>query len=164
LSELRAQLISQEKSTVNKVTELTTDLAEREQRSCNVIITRLPEESDEDEASLRAAVVDLFALTASAVHVQSARRLGKPVSGVAKSRVVCVRLASVQARNEVLRGRKHLRDSKYSTVGINEDLTKAQQELKKKAWPAFIKAKAASIHCYWRAEKLYIDQKEYCCP
>ena len=54
--------------------------------------------------------------------------------------------------------------SKYSTVGINEDLTKAQQELKKKAWPAFIKAKAASIRCYWRAEKLYIDQKEYCCP
>lgn len=142
------------------------ELADQQRRSGNLMITRLPESDGETELRLRDTVLECLQITHTDVEVLSVKRVGKPStspspSGTPKPRKVLVQLANVQERNKVLRGRKSLQGTRYRTVGVSEDLTKPQEELRQKAWPAFLEAKGANKRCFWKAEKLFIDGQEH---
>ncbi|BDA41484.1 hypothetical protein COCOBI_02-2650 [Coccomyxa sp. Obi] len=142
------------------------ELADQQRRSGNLVITRLSESDGETELRLHDTVLECLQITHSDVQVLSVKRVGKPStspssSGTPKARKVLVQLANVQERNRVLRGRKSLQGTRYQTVGVSEDLTKSQEELRQKAWPAFLEAKGAHKRCFWKAEKLFIDGQEH---
>lgn len=70
-----------------------------------------------------------------------------------------VSVGSVQARTQVLKARKRLQNSAlFATMGVEEDLTKRQQEAKNKAWPDFIKARKDGKKAFWRAGQLVVPE------
>jgi negative regulator of sigma E activity len=68
-------------------------------------------------------------------------------------------MASWTDKLDVLRRKKHLANTKFSKIGIEEDLTPKQAELKRASWPSFVKAKQDGKKTYWRAHVLFIDGK-----
>ncbi len=49
-------------------------------------------------------------------------------------------------------------------LGLDEDLTPAQQALKLELWPLFKEAKAASKRAFWRTTKLFLNGTRICPP
>jgi hypothetical protein len=58
-------------------------------------------------------------------------------------------------------GRNDLAGTK---LGLDEDLTPAQQAHKSELWPLFKEAKAAGKHAFWRAVKFFINGTRICPP
>jgi hypothetical protein len=150
-------------ATVDKQTKQTED-SERMARRNNVRITKLQETADP-----LADAQALFEDMGCSVMVVEARRLGRAQNSYAaraagdsttpsnSPRPLIITLADFGDKLSVLRNRKNLKDSKFSKVGIDEDLTKAQMESKRAAWPAFIAARQCGKRAYWRGHTLYID-------
>lgn len=70
---------------------------------------------------------------------------------------VLIEFATAEDRLTVLKARRKLQGTRW---GLEEDLTPLQQSKKRAAWPAFKEAKAAGKKAYWRAEKLFINDRE----
>ena len=156
---------------VKKAHSSSEESEERGKRASKLIVTNLPEQEGEQ---LEGTVHRLCkALGKADVAVKSATRIGKPrteakladgvedtnpFAGLQGGRPVLVCFETVQDKHEVLKGRKNLRNSdEFKRVGLDDFLTKQQQEERSKHWPAFKAAKAAGESAYWRGEKLFIN-------
>ncbi len=73
-----------------------------------------------------------------------------------KAPAVVITLASVHDKLTVLCARKGLQGTQ---LGLDEDLTPAQQAQKQAAWATFKEAKKAGERVYWRGTDLYINHK-----
>jgi predicted secreted hydrolase len=73
-----------------------------------------------------------------------------------KAPAVIITLTSVHDKLTVLRARKGLQGTQ---LGLDKDLTPAQQAQKQAAWATFKGAKEASERVYWRGADLYINHK-----
>jgi hypothetical protein len=49
-------------------------------------------------------------------------------------------------------------------LGLDEDLTFAQQARKLELWPVFKEAKATNKHAFWRIVELFVDDTQICPP
>ncbi len=67
--------------------------------------------------------------------------------------IVVVGFRSKQDKQTVFKARSKLKDTR---IGMDDDLTRLQQERKNAAWPAFMEARASGVRTQWRAEKLFI--------
>jgi hypothetical protein len=76
-----------------------------------------------------------------------------------RSRPIVVTMANWADKLEVLRRKKHLANTNFSKIGIEEDLTPQQAALKRASWPSFVKAKKDGKKTWWRAHVLFVDGK-----
>jgi hypothetical protein len=93
------------------------------------------------------------------VQVQKVHRQmpsGRLDKAIDKAPVVIITLASVHDKLTVLRARKGLQGTQ---LGLDEDLTPAQQAHKQVAWATFKEAKEVGEWVYWRGADLYINHK-----
>jgi hypothetical protein len=74
--------------------------------------------------------------------------------GTICTRAVLVTFAATEDRKVVCQNRVAL---KGTHSGLEEDLTKQQQEQKRASWHLFEKAKAEKKKAYWRGANLYIN-------
>ncbi len=81
------------------------------------------------------------------------RRLDKATD---KAPAVIIMLASVHDKLTVLHTRKGLHGTQ---LGLNEDLTSAQQAQKQATWATFKEAKEAGERIYWHGADFYINHK-----
>ncbi len=88
------------------------------------------------------------------VHRQMS--LGRLDKANDKASAVIITLASVHDKLTVLRARKGLQGTQ---LGLNEDLTPAQQAQKRAVWATFKEAKEAGERVYWCGADLYINHK-----
>jgi hypothetical protein len=96
---------------------------------------------------------------ADRVQVQKVQRQmpsGRLNKAIDKAPAVIIMLASVHDKLTVLRACKGLQGSQ---LGLDEDLTLAQQTQKRTAWATFKEAKEAGEWVYWRGADLYINHK-----
>eukprot|EP00245_Coleochaete_scutata_P008234 TRINITY_DN2470_c0_g4_i2.p2 TRINITY_DN2470_c0_g4~~TRINITY_DN2470_c0_g4_i2.p2 ORF type:complete len:330 (+),score=135.79 TRINITY_DN2470_c0_g4_i2:254-1243(+) len=113
---------------------------EKAKRECQVRITGLKEDGQENSRKLRLKVVEVFegkmkVEGAGAMIVDSFRIGKKGEEQIGRPRVVIVRLGSVGQRNEILRGKRNL--GEWRSIGVDVDRTKEEvdafkRELKKK--------------------------------
>ena len=156
----------QEILTQTKQRDTNVEQAERTARRCNLRLTNLPETAD--------ALADahkLFESMGCAVQLTQARRLGPSPGSYAakvagsgdaqtsKPRPIIVTMASFADKLCVLRSRKSLKDSPFSSTGIDDDLTPLQLQMKRAVWPAYVEARKEGKKAYWRAHELFIDGK-----
>jgi hypothetical protein len=73
-----------------------------------------------------------------------------------KALAIIITLASVHDKLTVLHARKGLQGTQ---IGLDEDLTLAQQAQKRTAWATFKEAKEAGERVYWCGADLYINHK-----
>lgn len=151
--------------------------AERARRSLNVVLTGLPEEDGETQASLDLAVQDLLtALNAQQAKVVQVTRLGskkktfaEAVAGTSderpKVRPVVVRVTTIGEKIAILKGRINLRNNeRFRRLGVNPDLTRQQQAKKAATWPAFVAARKDNKKSWWVDDTLFIEGKPYKAP
>lgn len=146
----------------------TADAAEMEQKKLNLRLNRLPEtvKSQVDAEAMVPELMEALQVDVEVSKVTYLKPAAKPSYNAAltassapsaRTGAVLVSVKSVQAKLEILKARKHLRDSPvFASVGVEEDLTKRQQELKNASWPAFVAARKAGKKAFWIAEKLVI--------
>jgi hypothetical protein len=79
----------------------------------------------------------------------------------ARPGAMLLKFATSEDRQAALRGRKGLARTK---LGLDEDLTPAQQARKSELWPLFKEAKAAGKRAFWRAVELFINSTRICPP
>jgi hypothetical protein len=70
------------------------------------------------------------------------------------TRAVLVTFATVEDKKVIFENRVILKGTHW---GLEEDLTKQQQEQKRASWHLFEKAKADKMKAYWRGANLYIN-------
>ena len=81
----------------------------------------------------------------------------KSRSGAAPG-IVLVQFEKKEHKLTVFKARGKLAGTK---IGMDDDLTRLQQERKNAAWPAFQDYKANGVKTQWRAEKLYVKEGEH---
>jgi hypothetical protein len=115
------------------------DSKEKTKRECQVRITGLKEDDQENPKRLRNKVVEVFEekmkVEGAAAMVVDSFRIGKRGDKFGRPRVIIARLGSVGQRNEILRGKRHL--GEWRNIGVDVDRTKEEmeafrEELKKK--------------------------------
>jgi hypothetical protein len=74
---------------------------------------------------------------------------------------VLLKFATSKDRQAALQGRKGLAGTK---LGLDNDLTFAQQARKSELWPLFKEAKVAGKHAFWCATELFINDTQICPP
>ena len=72
--------------------------------------------------------------------------------------IVLVQFEKKEHKLTVFKARGKLAGTK---IGIDDDLTRLQQERKNAAWPAFKEYRANGVKTQWRAEKLYVKEGEH---
>jgi hypothetical protein len=156
---------------------------ERDKRAQSMVVLGLSESEGETGDVLAAQVAALQAdVGASGIVPVTVMRMGKPriepVSDLAtpnrfsalsspstRPRAVLVTFASVQDKQQVLKGRKRLAQSeKFSKVGLDDSLTKLQQQERGRLWLTFKELKDAGKKPYWRGEKLFVAGSVYTPP
>jgi hypothetical protein len=134
---------------------------ERSTRSCNARIIRF----DEIEGEIAQQLLDkvnsqvlqgqmTLAIKAVVAVRQPISRRVKTKLGTISTRVVLVTFATAKDRKVVFQNRVVLKGTRW---GLEEDLTKQQQEQKKASWHLFEKAKAEKKKAYWHGANLYIN-------
>ena len=104
-------------------------VAEEEDRSKNIVVFGLKEESDED---LGAIVSDLLECTGEKPRVNECRRLGVKADSTT-TRPIKVKLNSSDTVNQILRNSGKLkRSDRFQSVYISPDRTKEEQASHKK--------------------------------
>jgi hypothetical protein len=81
---------------------------------------------------------------------------GQLDKAIDKAPAVIITLALVHDKLTVLHARKGLQGTR---LGLNEDLTPAEQAQKRAAWATFKEAKEAGKRVYWHGANLYINHK-----
>jgi hypothetical protein len=85
---------------------------------------------------------------------QPISRRAETKPGTAHKRAVLVTFATAEDRKVVFQNRVILKGTQW---GLEEDLTKQQQEQKRASWHLFEKAKADKMKAYWHGADLYIN-------
>ena len=141
---------------------MTADRRARKKMEPNAVRRNFAHEG-ETPASLVQKVDTLFAekLGTAATYVThacvDAKRMQKSRNDVAPD-IVLVQFEKKQLKLTVFKARGKLAGTK---IGMDEDLTHLQQELKNAAWPAFKDYRANEVKTQWRAEKLYVNEREH---
>ena len=156
---------------VKAAVQAVADASELEKRKLKLRIARLPPEVKSQTDAERMVPELLDALHCSPVVEKVSfippSTYAAVTSGAApspnKTGSILVDMGTVQDKLWVLKSRKHLRDSqRFRSTGVNEDLTKRQQEAKNAAWPAFKQARQQGKRAYWQADRLFVDGESYC--
>jgi len=74
--------------------------------------------------------------------------------GIGRTQAIFVTFATAEDKKVVCQNRVALKGTRW---GLEEDLTKQQQEQKRASWHMFEKAKAEKKKAYWRGADLYIN-------
>jgi len=95
-----------------------------------------------------------LAIKALAIVRQPINRKVETKPGTLRTRAVLVTFARAEDRKAVCQNHVAL---KGTHQGLEEDLTKQQQEQKRASWHLFEKAKAKKKKAYWHGANLYIN-------
>ncbi len=95
-----------------------------------------------------------LAIKAVAAIRQPISRRAETKPGTVHTRAVLVTFATAEDRKVVFQNRVVLKGTHW---GLEEDLTKQQQEQKRASWHLFEKAKVEKMKAYWRGADLYIN-------
>jgi len=74
--------------------------------------------------------------------------------GIVRTRAILVTFATAEDRKVVFQNRVVFKGTHW---GLEEDLTKQQQEQKRASWHLFEKAKTEKKKAYWHGADLYIN-------
>ncbi len=131
-------------------------------REANIRVTELTMSKGETSKQLMELVqtelLDMLKV-ADRVQVQKVHRQMLSVrldEAIDKASAVIITLASVHDKLTVLHARKGLQGTQ---LGLDEDLSPAQQAQKRAVWATFKEAKEVSEQVYWRGANLYINHK-----
>jgi hypothetical protein len=134
---------------------------ERATRSCNARIIRFDETEGETTQQLLDQVNSQVLQGQMKLAIKAVAAVRQPISrraetkpGTAHKRAVLVTFATAEDRKVVFQNRVILKGTHW---GLEEDLTKQQQEQKRASWHLFEKAKADKMKAYWRGADLYIN-------
>jgi predicted secreted hydrolase len=95
-----------------------------------------------------------LAIKAMAAVRQPISKKAETKPGTVCTRAVLVTFATVEDKKDVFQNHVILKGTHW---GLEEDLTKQQQEQKRASWHLFEKAKAEKKKAYWRGVDLYIN-------
>jgi predicted secreted hydrolase len=95
-----------------------------------------------------------LAIKAVAIVCQPISKRAKTKPGTIHTRAVLVTFATAEDRKIIC---QNCVAPKGTHWGLEEDLTKQQQEQKRASWHLFKKAKAEKKKAYWRGADLYIN-------
>ena len=114
------------------------DYIDDRQRKCNIIISGVPENQNENNEQCRKKVLDVLKekLKIQSPQLDIVHRIGKP-SAERRHRDILMKFSNIEQREAVLRNKKNL---KGESLYINEDFCKNTVEIRKKL---FIKVKEA---------------------
>jgi hypothetical protein len=85
---------------------------------------------------------------------QPISRRAETKPGTVHTRAVLVTFTTAEDIKAIFQNRVILKGTHW---GLEEDLTKQQQEQKRASWHLFEKAKADKMKAYWRGANLYIN-------
>ena len=85
---------------------------------------------------------------------QPISRKAETTPGIVRTRAVLVTFVTTEDRKVVFQNHVVLKGTRW---GLEEDLTKQQQEQKRASWHLFEKAKAEKKKAYWHGADLYIN-------
>ena len=126
------------------------DKAERAKKEKNAILRRFEQADSETTERLKQQVDTLLSKTmGTSIICVSAQRVKARASGTATP-LVAVQFQSKHDKMTVFKARRKLADSR---VGMDDDLSRLQQERRNAAWPKFKECKEAGIRTQWRAER-----------
>jgi predicted secreted hydrolase len=134
---------------------------EHSTRSCSARIIRFDETEGETARQLLDKVNSQvlqgqmkLAIKAVAIMRQPISRRAETKPGNVCTQAVLVTFATAEDRKVVFQNHVVLKGTHW---GLEEDLTKQQQEQKRASWHLFEKAKAEKKKAYWRGTDLYIN-------
>jgi hypothetical protein len=134
---------------------------ERATRSCNARIIRFDETEGETTQQLLDKVNSQVLQGQMKLAIKVVVAVRQPISkraetkpGTIHTQVVLVTFAIAKDRRVVFQNRVVLKGTHW---GLEEDLTKQQQEQKRASWHLFEKAKAEKMKAYWQGADLYIN-------
>ncbi len=134
---------------------------ERSTRSCSARIIRFDETEGETAQQLLHKVNSQvlqghmkLAIKVMVAVCQPISRRAETNLGTVRTRAVLVTFATAKDRKAVFQNLIVLKGTHW---GLEEDLTKQQQEQKRASWHLFEKAKAEKKKAYWRGADLYIN-------
>jgi hypothetical protein len=145
-----------------------TEMRERAVRRNRLCLTRLPEAPDtQSDADLLATVNELLSSIDCKAKAISAYRVGRKPGSYAdkvaptgvKTRPIIVTMPTWDDKIEVLRRKKHLANTSYAKIGVDEDLTPTQTEHKQACWSTFVQARKEGKRAQWRAHSLFVEGK-----
>jgi len=130
-------------------------------RSCNTRIIRFDETEGETTQQLLDQINSQVLQGQMKLAIKAVAAVRQPISRRAETkprtahkRAVLVTFATAEDRKVVFQNHVILKGTHW---GLEEDLTKQQQELKRASWHLFEKAKADKMKAYWRGADLYIN-------
>jgi hypothetical protein len=134
---------------------------ERSTRACNTRIIRFDKTEGETSQQLLDKVNSQVLQGQMKLAIKAVAAVRQPLSkrvetkpGTGRTRAVLVTFATAEDRKVVCQNRVTLKSTRW---GLEEDLTKQQQEQKRASWHMFEKAKAEKKKAYWRGADLYIN-------
>jgi hypothetical protein len=134
---------------------------ERATRSCNARIIRFDETEGETAQQLLDKVNNRILQGQMKLAIKVVTAVRQPISrrpetkpGTVHTRAVLVTFATAEDKKAIFQNRVILKGTHW---GLEEDLTKQQQEQKRASWHLFEKAKADKMKAYWRGADLYIN-------
>ncbi len=130
-------------------------------RACNTRIIRFDETKGETSQQLLDKVNSQVLQGQMKLAIKVVAAVRQPLSkrvetklGTVRTRAVLVTFATAEDRKAVYQNRVALKGTHW---GLEEDLTKQQQEQKRASWHLFEKAKAEKKKAYWCGANLYIN-------
>lgn len=164
------ELVSTVKTTVEgtwqTVQHKQADTAQRQLRTCNLLLRNVPQAESESKAKLDEEVekvLQQLGTQSKPVQVRRLNRAKVAQADVSTSTVksqrpapVLLTFASAEDRLAVLKSRKRLAGTPY---GLDEDLTPLQQKERQALWPKFQEAKAQGKRVTWRGAQLLVEGK-----
>ena len=143
------------------------DAPERERKKCNLRITRLPAEVQSQETAepfveklwdtlgFSPAPAAKFAkLTFASVTARPGR--------ANHNGAITVTCATEGDKLKVLKSCRKLQNTDFHRVGVDEDLTKMQQETKSAAWDDYLQARREKKRASFRGGQLFVNGRPHC--
>lgn len=137
-----------------RVTKLENALDDSEQysRRNSLRITNIPETNSDDTDTIVIDIAKTLNVDISPTDIDRSHRVGKPDK--AKPRDILVKFATYRARQRLYGPRSALKDSDYTGVFLNEDLTQSRSKL---LYEARVKVKGSYLKGAWSTDgRLFI--------
>ena len=121
-----AQENTELKSRVTKLEQAVDEAEQYSRRNC-IRISKIPERPDEDTDELVMSLAQSLNVRMSPSDIDRSHRIGRP--GSKPHRDIIVKFVSYRARERLFINRKQLKDTEFSGVYLNEDLTRLRSKL-----------------------------------